>query len=717
MKFKRLGSIVLAGIILSSLFSGCKKEYDSKNDSDVKITTISETEELKVLEANDKTTTVVTEENGPSAETEATTEHISPTETVSSTLGTELSEIHAILDRDATNTYKADLSEFIQKGDVVNSFTFVFYSEDGISDMVNYKGGCGISVSEDCESATDKGWYQSPDFEQSVNGAYAEITWEVPSDISSYVDASGEVLIGYWWSEVQKVELRSIICNYTRTVEVPVDGTSVYEDEQVLKYESEDEKTAKIAVSDLVGKDDTIQTVTFDFHSDSAFKKFNGAFGISLKEGCKAETDKKWYQSKDISVITDDSNISLKWILPDEIKPYIDLKGDIMLGFWWSEQSSLTLDKVTVRYSNGTGVISDIISESPKSEDVDKKENKSVSSEEVNAMTSSEIIADMKIGWNLGNTLDSYDTSSSDTETGWGNPKTTKSMIDTVKDAGFNAVRIPVTWSEHMSDDYTIESSWMSRVKEVVDYAIDNDLYVILNVHHDDYIWLKPVYSEQEKAGEKLSAIWKQISETFRDYDHHLVFEGMNEPRVIGSETEWTGGTDEEHEVINNLFQIFIDTVRASGGNNKDRTLIITSHAQSITETAVSAVKIPDDDHIAVSIHSYAPWDFCDPDNDRATWGSDADKAELDKNFKYLHDTFISKGIPVIIGEFGAVNKNNTDDRTEYYSYYIKSAKEHDITCFIWDNGDEKTGFGLLNRTDNSWYYPSIIKEIMLNIE
>jgi len=113
----------------------------------------------------------------------------------------------------------------------------------------------------------------------------------------------------------------------------------------------------------------------------------------------------------------------------------------------------------------------------------------------------------------------------------------------------------------------------------------------------------------------------------------------MNEPRVIGSATEWSGGTPEERDVINQLYQAFIDTVRATGGLNADRTLIISSHAQSITKEAVSAVKIPDDAHIAVSIHSYAPWDFCGTDDTRSDWGSDADKQELDTNFQYLEDT------------------------------------------------------------------------------
>jgi endoglucanase len=138
----------------------------------------------------------------------------------------------------------------------------------------------------------------------------------------------------------------------------------------------------------------------------------------------------------------------------------------------------------------------------------------------------------------------------------------------------------------------------------------------------------------------------------------------------------------------------------------------VTSHAQSITEVAVSAVKVPDDDHIAVSIHSYAPWDFCGTDSDRSDWGSDADRQELDDNFQYLEDTFISQGVPVVLDEFGAVDKDNTSIRADYYAYYVKSAKEHGITCFVWDNGTASE-FGLLNRKNLTWSAPSIINAMM----
>ena len=127
----------------------------------------------------------------------------------------------------------------------------------------------------------------------------------------------------------------------------------------------------------------------------------------------------------------------------------------------------------------------------------------------------------------------------------------------------------------------------------------------------------------------------------------------------------------------------------------------------------IGGMIVPKDDHIIVSLHIYAPWNFCGPDDTRADWGSDSDKQELDTTFQYLDDTFISKGIPVIIDETGCVNKNeNTSARVAWFSYYLSAAKKHGIKCFIWDNNETKNGFGLLNRKDCTWYYPEIIQAI-----
>lgn len=705
----RLLPMITALIMLCCFMSSCSS---NKNNSES-----SETSSVSSVETTSdvsETTTVAVDDTAETSETpeETTAPHVSPTENISVSIGSEQSDINEIMDYETNKNYKMELSNFAQEGDVIESFIFVFYANDGLSDIGSYTGGCGISVSDDCPSATDDGWYQSEDFTQSVNGAYAEIKWNVPADIRDYIEISDEgfIQIGYWWGNVQKLKLSSVICNYTRNTAIPVDGNSSADINETLDYGTEKSRTVNIPLSSLISDGDIPQMFTFEIEAAGALQKFSGAFGISLKDDCPYETDDNWYQSGNVALLTDSSSATLTWLVPDDIKDYISTEGEVMLGYWWSNQQTITLKSVSAKYSNdGTG------SSDNSGAVVNNNVPDTSSDKEVSEMTSSEIVADMRVGWNLGNTFDCYDVKDAQkAETAWGNPVTSKAMIDTVKNAGFNAVRIPVSWAEHLSADYTIDSAWMNRVKEVVDYAIDNDLYVIINVHHDDYTWLNPTYADEESVTKQYTEIWKQICSVFKDYDEHLLFEGLNEPRVIGGEDEWTCGTDEERKVINNLLQVFVDTVRESGGNNATRHLIVTTHAASIDDTAVKALKVPDDDRIIVSIHYYSPWDFAGDESKVAEWGTDADKKALDSGFDLLYNTFVKNGTPVIIGEFGAVNKNNTTVRADYMEYYIKSAKQRNITCFVWDDGGK---FKQLNRIASDWYYPEIINGIMNGVQ
>lgn len=246
MRWKSYLAAALAVMSLGTVLAGCSGGDENSSSQSAAVTTVLTTEAAEETKPAEEETT---EEETTEAPTEVTTEHVSPVETVSASLGAEISGIDVMLDRDGTNTYKADLSEMIQDGDQVQSFTFIFYAADGVSNMVNYKGGCGISVTEDCAAATDEGWYQSDDFSYAVNGAYAEITWNVPADVAPYVDADGEVLIGYWWSEVQQVRLSSVICNYTRTADLPVDGQNAVSPALTLNYSDEETKTAHVDLS------------------------------------------------------------------------------------------------------------------------------------------------------------------------------------------------------------------------------------------------------------------------------------------------------------------------------------------------------------------------------------------------------------------------------------------------------------------------------------
>ena len=179
-----------------------------------------------------------------------------------------------------------------------------------------------------------------------------------------------------------------------------------------------------------------------------------------------------------------------------------------------------------------------------------------------------ELSKGITIGWNLGNSLDATG-SGMNSETSWGNPKTTKSLILKVKEAGFNAVRIPTTWFNHSDSELNVDSAWFDRVQEVVDYAYDEGMYVILNAHHED--WYDPYESNLTNARRKMKNLWTQIANRFKDYGERLIFEGMNEPRWRSTNWEWNGGNSEGRSAVNKLNECFVKAVRATGGNNSYR--------------------------------------------------------------------------------------------------------------------------------------------------
>ncbi len=692
----RIAAVLLAAVMGCSALTGCGKKDNADDSAAVTDSASSVTE----------TVSDTAETESPASETEAetqpATEHISPTETVTSSLGAQI-DVSATLNRDTDNTYQTALSQFVQTGDTIQSFTFVFYAGDGVSNIGTYKGGCGISVTADCAAATDEGWYQSEDFSVTAQGSYVEVNWTVPSEIQSYIDVNGDVLIGYWWGNTTTVTLSNVICTYSRTAQLPVDSTETISVGQTLTHGSDATNSVKVSLDGILKDGYTPQAITFDLNAGSSLGKFTGAFGITTAD---------WYQSGTVAVLTDSTNLSLTWILPEGVKASVPANAEVMLGYWWGEPASITLQSVTVKYSYGSGGNAGSSADAPAESEPDTDTN-----EGDTTMTTGDAFAvaeAMQIGWCLGNTLDCYNVTwaVTDHETAWGNPKTTKAMIDTVKAAGFGAVRVPVSWTDHMSDDGTIDADWMARVHEVVDYVMDNDLYCILNIHHDDYTWLTPTYANEASITQTYKKLWEQIAEEFKDYDTKLLFEGMNEPRIVGSAAEWMGGTSEEHDVINNMLEVFVDTVRASGGNNGERTLIVPTHAASITQTAVNGLKVPDDGNIIVSIHNYAPWQFTTLEYPDEKTFDDADKSSLDANFDYLKSTFIDKGIPVIIGEFGAEFKDNDAEREEYYAYYISAAKSRGITCFVWDNGPQDS-YGLLNRSSCTWFNQNIIDGMM----
>lgn len=326
--------------------------------------------------------------------------------------------------------------------------------------------------------------------------------------------------------------------------------------------------------------------------------------------------------------------------------------------------------------------------------------------------TANEIAGKMKVGWNMGNTLEAIGG-----ETAWGGAKTTQALIDSVKAAGFNTVRLPVAWFIH-SDTITseIDETWMARVKEVVDYCINDQIYVIINMHWDNG-WLENRVNSanQNIVNDRLYAYWTQIAETFIGYDEHLLFAGTNEPNAEDAEAM---------EVLLTYHQTFIDAVRATGGNNSTRTLIVQGPSTDIDKTNKLMNTLPVDqvkERLMVEVHYYTPYQFCLMQGDANWgnmfyyWGKDyhsstdtkrnanwGEEAELERLFGLMKTKFVDKGIPVIIGEFGAYKRKLSppsdqelhNKSVEYFNkYVVKTAIRYGMIPYYWD-----TNMGLFDR-------------------
>jgi endoglucanase len=314
----------------------------------------------------------------------------------------------------------------------------------------------------------------------------------------------------------------------------------------------------------------------------------------------------------------------------------------------------------------------------------------------------------------------------------WCKTKTTQKLIAAVKEAGYNTIRIPVSWHNHVNDQYEINEDWMARVKEVVGWALDEGMYVIVNVHHDNdvhYFYPDTVHLDQSIA--YLTAVWTQMAEAFRDCDEHLILESMNEPRLVGSKYEWSWSNNVSEcrlsaKYINQLNQIFVDTVRASGGNNATRYLAIPAYAAQPWAAADQAFILPTDtaDHrIIVSAHAYTPYNFAlNLNSTDRTFDLDKDqskKAEIDSFLNLLYNRFVKYGTPVMMDEFGALDKNgNLQDRVNFTAYYVAAASARGITCLVWDNhafSGNGERFGLINRQTKQWVYPDIVLAMQAN--
>lgn len=351
-----------------------------------------------------------------------------------------------------------------------------------------------------------------------------------------------------------------------------------------------------------------------------------------------------------------------------------------------------------------------------------------------------QMVHDLGLGINLGNTMESvsrYKLGSVNAyETCWGAPTTTKAMIDGMKNAGFKTIRIPVAWSNMVSDDgnYTISDGYFNRVEEIMGYALDNDMYVIVNIHYDGGWWGQFGACKKDSAGntvadetrraaawKRYESYWKQISERFKKYSGHVIFESANEELgtrlndalnsngygftedmssddiISGNLTE-----DEKYALVNQINQKFVDIVRASGGNNANRFLLIAGYDTDISKTCDTRYKMPTDaieSHLMVSVHYYSPYGYCDiakPSKEGyiASWGSDDEISTLKSDFKKMKLQFVDKGYPVIIGEYNVCDTENSDGtytRKTGREVFIRNVCEYALAngmCpVLWDTG------------------------------
>ncbi|SNR54447.1 cellulase family glycosylhydrolase [Flavobacterium sp. ov086] len=337
--------------------------------------------------------------------------------------------------------------------------------------------------------------------------------------------------------------------------------------------------------------------------------------------------------------------------------------------------------------------------------------------------TAAQLGAKIKLGWNIGNTMEA-----TGGETAWGNPKVTKALIDAVKANGFNAIRIPCSWNQYLENSATakIKADWLNRVKEVVQYCVDNDMYVLVNIHWDGG-WLENNITEAKKVenNAKQKAFWEQIATQLRGFDEHLLFASANEPAVEDAT---------QMAVLTSYHQTFINAVRSTGGKNAYRTLVVQGPSTDIEKTNKLMLTLPTDSatsRMMVEVHYYSPWNFAGLTKDEtwgkmfyywganyhsttdternANWGEETD---LEKNFKLMKTQFVDKGIPVLLGEFGAIRRTTlTGDALTLHlasrAYYLKTvvqkAKANGLLPFYWDEGSlGDKGFGIFDRSNNT---------------
>jgi endoglucanase len=328
----------------------------------------------------------------------------------------------------------------------------------------------------------------------------------------------------------------------------------------------------------------------------------------------------------------------------------------------------------------------------------------------------------MGAGWNIGNSLDAVGG-----ETAWGNPLVTQQVINAVADAGFKTLRVPVAWSQFSnSANFTISSTWMSRVEQVVNYGLSRNMFVIINMHWDGG-WMKPTNAEQAYVTNRMTVMWTQIANHFKNYGHKLMFAGTNEVMVEG---DYGTPTYEYYTVQNGYNQTFVNTVRATGGNNASRYLVFQTFNTNI-DHGVSFATVPTDsatDRLLVEMHFYDPYTFTlDPSSAHTQWGAIATNSgatagwgnedHVNTQMTKFKNKFGNLGM--IMGEYGVEARPNVSGHLTYHEYWMEyvtaAASANRIVPVVWDNGylGSTSGMALFNRNTGAEFYPTVIDAVI----
>jgi endoglucanase len=311
--------------------------------------------------------------------------------------------------------------------------------------------------------------------------------------------------------------------------------------------------------------------------------------------------------------------------------------------------------------------------------------------------TPAQAVAAMQPGWNLGNT---FDATGAD-ETSWGNPRVTRELLAGIRDQGFNSIRIPVTWGQHQAADHTIDPAYLARVQEVVGWALDEGFYVMINIHHDSWQWIATMPTDHDNVLARYNAIWTQVAAAFRDASPRLVLESVNEPQFSGS-----SGDVQNYALLAELNTSFHRIVRGSGGGNTTRLLVLptlhTNADQGRLDALTAEFTALDDPHLIATVHYYGYWPFSV--NVAGGYRFDATaQAELLGTFQRLRDSLISKGIPVILGEYGLLGFDRhtgtieQGEKLKFFELFGHQARTSRVTTMLWDNGQH------FDRTAGTW--------------